>query len=77
MQRCRATINIIESPHDTVPIQTCRVTHWQNGKMVRRWLVSAFLPTEKRFNKTMGYRDLWASEATLNPAQPASSEVAA
>jgi hypothetical protein len=40
-------------------------------------MASAFLRTEKRFNKIMGYRDLWALETILNPAQPASAEVAA
>jgi len=75
--RCLATTNIIESLHAGVRIQTRRVTHWQNGNMVLRWTASAFLRTEKRFNKIMGYRDLWTLEATLNPAQPASAEVAA
>ena len=57
------------------------MTHWQNGNMVLRWMASAFLRTEKRFNKIfnkiMGHRDLWALEAILNPAQHASAEVAA
>ena len=75
--RCLATTNIIESPHAGVRIQTRRVTHWQNGSMVLRWMASAFLRTEKRFNKIMGYRDLWTLEATLNPAQHASAEIAA
>lgn len=75
--RCLATTNIIESPHAGIRIQTRRVTHWQNGKMVLRWMASAFLRTEKRFNKIMGYRDLWTLEATLNPAQPASAKAAA
>lgn len=75
--RCLATTNIIESPHAGIRIQTRRVTHWQNGKMVLRWMASAFLRTEKRFNKIMGYRDLWTLEAILNPAQPASTCVAA
>lgn len=69
--------NIIEIPHAGVRIQTRRVTHWQNGNMVLRWMTSAFLRTEKRFNKFMGYRDLWTLEATLDPAQTASAEVAA
>ena len=75
--RCLATTNIIESPHAGVRIQTRRVTHWQNGKMVIRWLASAFIRTEKRFNKIMGYRDLWTLEAILNDAQPAAGQVAA
>ena len=75
--RCLATTNIIESPHAGVRIQTRRVTHWQNGKMVIRWLASAFIRTEKSFNKIMGYRDLWTLEAILNDAQPAAGQVAA
>jgi putative transposase len=77
LRRCLATTNIIESPHAGVRIQTRRVTHWQNGKMVIRWLASSFIRTEKRFNKIMGYRDLWALEAILNDTQPATGQVAA
>ena len=77
LMRCLATTNIIESPHAGVRIQTRRVTHWQNGRMVIRWLASAFIRTEKRFNKIMGYRDLWTLEAILNDKQPATGQVAA
>ena len=76
LHRCLATTNIIESPHAGVRIQTRRVTHWQNGKMVLRWMASAFLRTEKRFNRIMGHRDLWALEATLNPSAFASQKAA-
>ncbi|HUZ95208.1 MAG TPA: IS256 family transposase [Edaphobacter sp.] len=76
LHRCLATTNIIESPHAGVRIQTRRVTHWQNGKMVLRWMASAFIRTEKRFNKIMGHRDLWALEAILNPSATASQKAA-
>jgi putative transposase len=76
LHRCLATTNIIESPHAAVRIQTRRVTHWQNGKMVLRWMASAFLRTEKRFNRIMGHRDLWALEAILNPTATASQKAA-
>jgi len=76
LHRCLATTNIIESPHAGVRIQTRRVTHWQNGKMVLRWMASAFIRTEKRFNRIMGHRDLWALEATLNPTATASQKAA-
>jgi transposase-like protein len=75
--RCLATTNIIESPHAGVRIQTRRVTHWQDGKMVLRWMASAFIRTENRFNKIMGYRDLWALQAILNPAQADTAQAAA
>lgn len=76
LHRCLATTNIIESPHAGVRIQTRRVAHWQNGKMVLRWMASAFLRTEKRFNRIMGHKDLWALEAILNPTATASQKVA-
>ncbi len=76
LHRCLATTNIIESPHAGVRIQTRRVTHWQNGRMVLRWMASAFLRTEKRFKRIMGHRDLWALEAILNPTATASQKAA-
>jgi len=53
-----------------------RVTHWQNGKMVLRWMASAFLRTEKRFKRNMGHRDLRALEAILNPSATARQKAA-
>ena len=76
LHRCLATANIIESPHAGVRIQTRRVTHYQNGKMVLRWMASAFLRTEKRFKRIMKHKDLWALEAILNLAATASKKVA-
>jgi len=76
LHRCLATTNLIESPHSGLRIRTRRVTHWQNGRMVRRWMASAFLRTEKHFKKIMGYRDLWALGAILNPAATACQKTA-
>ena len=76
LHRCLATTNIIESPHAGARIQTRRVTHWQNGRMVLRWMASAFLRTEKRFKRIMGHRDLWALEAILNPTATADQKAA-
>src|SRR5208283_226721 len=72
--RCLATTNIIESPHAGVRIRTRRVTNWQNGSMVRRWLASAFLRTEKNFRRIMGYRELWTPEAILSESQFATQQ---
>ena len=72
----KALKDIIESPHAGVRIQTRRVTNWQNGKMVLRWMASAFLRTEKRFKRIMGHKDLWALEAILNPAATANQKAA-
>ncbi len=59
-----------------VRIPTRRATHWQNGKMVLRWMASAFIRTEKRFKRMMGHCDLWALEAILNPSATASPRAA-
>jgi transposase-like protein len=77
LQRCLATTNIIESPHAGVRIRTRRVTNWQNGSMVRRWMASAFLRTEKNFRRIMGYRELWTLEAILNESQAVTRQAVA
>jgi hypothetical protein len=76
LHRSLATTNIIASPHAGVRIQTCRITHWQKGKMVLRWMASAFLKTEKRFKRIMGHRELWALETILNPTATANQKAA-
>jgi len=66
LHRCLATTNIIESPHAGVRMRTRRVCRWRDTGMVKRWMASALLATEKNFRKIMGYRDLWALDAILN-----------
>jgi hypothetical protein len=76
LHRCLATTNIIEGPHAGVRIQTRRVTHWQNRKMVQRWMAAAFLRTEKRFKRIMGHRDLWGVEEILSQSTAAGQKAA-
>ena len=66
LRRCLVTTNIIESPNSGVKTKTSRVTNWKDGKMVRRWIPSAFLATEKSFRRVIGYKDLWILEAALD-----------
>jgi len=77
LHRCLATTNVIESPHSGVRMRTRRVCRWRDGGMVRRWMASAFLATEKNFRKMMGYRDLWALEAILNGSKSATRQAVA
>ena len=60
-----------------VRIRTRRVSRWRDAKMVKRWVASAFLATEKNFRKIMGYRDLWALDAILNGSKSAARQEAA
>jgi len=66
LHRCLATTNVIESPHAGVRMRTRRVCRWRDSDMVKRWMASALLATEKNFRKIMGYRDLWTLDAILN-----------
>jgi len=66
LRKCLVSTNIIESPNSGVRAKTARVTKWQDGKMVRRWVASAFLATEKSFRRVMGYNDLWILKAALD-----------
>ena len=71
LHRCLATTNIIENPHADVRMRTRRVCRWRDGRMVKRWMASALLASEKNFRKIMGYRDLWALDAILNGSKSA------
>lgn len=77
LHRCLATTNLIESPHSGVRMRTRRVCRWRDGGMVKRWMASAFLATEKNFRKMMGYRDLWALDAILNGSKSATRQAVA
>jgi len=65
LRRCLGSTNVIESPHSGVRMRTRRVSRWRDGQMVLRWAATAFLETEKHFNRIAGYRDLWMLEAKL------------
>jgi putative transposase len=65
LHRCLGTTNIIESPQSGVRMRTGRVSRWKDGAMVRRWVASAFLITEKSFRKVVGYQELWALATIL------------
>jgi putative transposase len=71
LHRCLSSTNIIESPHSGVRMRTRRVCRWRDSGMVKRWMASAFLATEKNFRKIMGHRDLWALDAILHGSKSA------
>ncbi len=59
LHRCLATTNVIESPQAGVRKKTGNVCRWRDGQMILRWVAGAFLLTEKRFRRIMGYQQLW------------------
>jgi len=43
-----------------------RVCNWRDGRMVLRWAASAFVETEKHFQRISGYKQLWMLKAYLD-----------
>ena len=66
LRKCLVSTNIIESPNSGLRMKTGRVTNWRDGKMVKRWVASAFLATEQGFRRIMGHKDLWMLQAALD-----------
>jgi transposase-like protein len=69
LRRCLATTNLIESPQSGVRRRTRRVTRWRDGAMALRWAAAAWLATETRFRRIMGYQDLWILKSYLDDAE--------
>ena len=65
LRKCLVSTNIIESNNSGVRAKTRRVTNWESGDMVRRWVASGLLSHEKSFRRIDGYRDLWILKAAL------------
>jgi len=72
LRRCLCTTNVIESPNSGIRRRTGRVSRWQDGSMVLRWVASALIGMEKSFRRIMGYEQLWMLKSYLD--DPAESE---
>jgi transposase-like protein len=68
LRRCLGSTNLIDSTHSGVRQKTKRITNWQSGSMVLRWAAAAFLATEQRYRRILGYRQLWILKAHLDRA---------
>jgi len=76
LRRCLATTNLIESPGAGVRLRTRRVCNWKDGKMVLRWAAAAYLATEKRFRRIMGFEQLWILKSYLDRDEHAATVAA-
>jgi putative transposase len=65
LRRCLGSTNVIESPNSGIRSRTRRVKNWQGHAMVVRWVAASLLDMEKRFQRIMGYQQLWMLEAKL------------
>lgn len=66
LRRCLGSTNVIESPNSGVRSRTRRVKNWQDHAMVVRWVAASLVDMEKRFNRIMGYQQLWILQAKLS-----------
>ena len=65
LRRSLVSTNLIESPNAGIRMRTRRVTEWDGGKMVRRWVAASLLAAEAKFRRISGYKDLWMLSAAL------------
>ena len=65
LRRCLGSTNVIESPNSGIRSRTRRVKNWQDHAMVVRWVAASLVDMEKRFNRIMGYQQLWILQAKL------------
>ncbi len=65
VRRSLTSTNIIESPNSGIRARTRRVTEWDGGKMVRRWVAASLLAAEAKFRRISGYKDLWMLSVAL------------
>lgn len=56
--RLLSTTNVIESSFSTVARAARRVTHWQSGDMVMRWVAAGLWLAEGSFRQTLSAEDL-------------------
>jgi transposase-like protein len=71
LQRGLCSTNVIESSFSGARGRTRRVTRWQSGDMVLRWVAAALVTTEKQFRRVSGYQHLWMLKAVLDEPQEA------
>lgn len=69
LQRSLRTTNIIENSNNGMRQRTANVKNWQDGKMVLRWMASAYLETEKHFHRLRGHKHLNVLLAALDVDQ--------
>ena len=67
LRRSLATTNPLESVNSQFRTHAQNVKRWTNGIQVLRWLASASLVLEDRFQRLAGYRDLGQLQAALRP----------
>lgn len=63
------TTNITESPYSGVRMRSRRVCNWRDGEMVLRWAASAFVETEKHFQRISSFKHLWIRKVYLDDSE--------
>lgn len=63
--RARLTPTALDPYRPTARKRTANVTRWRDQGMAERWVASAWLETEKKFQRISGHQDLWHLAAIL------------
>ena len=65
LRRSLVSTNIIESPNSGIRMRTRRVTEWDGGTMILRWVAASLISAEEKFRRLSGYKDMWMLAAAL------------
>ena len=66
LERTLSTTNMLENLNGTIRRVTRNVKHWQDGKMIQRWVTAGILEAEEKFRKLRGYQDLMKLSSYLH-----------
>ena len=75
LRRSLVSTNIIESPNSGIRMRTRRVTEWNGGEMILRWVAASLVSAEEKFRRVSGYKDLWMLATALERNQQKNLQV--
>lgn len=58
LERTLSTTNMLENLNGSIRRVSRNVKHWQDGKMIKRWVAAGIIEASGKFRKLRGYQDL-------------------
>lgn len=58
LERTLSTTNMLENLNGSIRRVSRNVKHWQDGKMIKRWVAAGIIEASSKFRKLRGYQDL-------------------
>src|SRR5690606_14397973 len=58
LERTLSTTNMLENLNGSIRRVSRNVKHWQDGRMIKRWVAAGIIEASSKFRKLRGYQDL-------------------